>query len=449
MSDTTMTPEAAESFIADNDIKYVLAQFVDIHGVAKTKSVPASHLMDVVEDGAGFAGFAVWGLGMEPHGPDFLARGDLDSMTVVPWQPGYARIACDGYVNGEPYSYDSRVVLKKQLARLEAKGWTLNTGLEPEFSLFKRNPDGSLGPVDETDTLDKPCYDYKGLSRSRAFLETFVDSLQKVGMDVYQIDHEDANGQFEINYTYSDALTSADRFTFVRMAAGEIANDMGMVCSFMPKPASDRTGNGMHFHLSICDESGKNLFGDDSDKHGMGLSKLAYHFTAGLLHHAKALCAIAAPTVNSYKRLVVGGSASGATWAPAYICYGDNNRSAMVRIPYGRLEFRLPDAGCNPYLVHAALIAAGMDGVERELDPGAPLNENLYAMTPDQLKEMGVGILPQNLGDAVEALEADTVLTEAIGKEVMEEFIKLKRDEWIDYCRHVSDWEVKRYAEFF
>ncbi|MDK2778474.1 MAG: type III glutamate--ammonia ligase [Pseudomonadota bacterium] len=438
-----------EQFIADNGIKYVLAQFVDIHGVAKTKSVPAHCLMDVVNNGAGFAGFAVWGLGMEPHGPDFLARGDLDSLSIVPWQPGYARIACDGHVNGEPYAYDSRVVLKKQLARLAAKGWTLNTGLEPEFSLFKRREDGSLGPVDDTDTLDKPCYDYKGLSRSREFLEKLVESLQAVGMDVYQIDHEDANGQFEINYTYSDALTSADRFTFVRMAAGEIANDLGMICSFMPKPASDRTGNGMHFHLSIADENGKNLFGDDSDSNGLGLSKMAYHFTAGLLHHAKALCAIAAPTVNSYKRLVVGGSASGATWAPAYICYGDNNRSAMVRIPYGRLEFRLPDSGCNPYLVHAALIAAGMDGIERELEPGEPMNINLYTLSAEEREAKGIEILPQSLSEAIDALEADTVLTDAIGKEIMGEFIKLKRDEWIDYSRHVSDWEVARYGEFF
>jgi glutamine synthetase len=438
-----------EKFIEDNDIKFVLAQFVDIHGVAKTKSVPASHLMDVVEDGAGFAGFAVWGFGMEPHSPDFMARGDLNSLSVVPWQPGYARIACDGYVNDAPYPYDSRVVLKRQLARLEEKGWTLNTGLEPEFSLFARAEDGSLAPADETDTLDKPCYDYKGLSRSRTFLEKFVGSLQQVGMDVYQIDHEDANGQFEINYTYSDALTSADRFTFVRMAAGEIANDLGLVCSFMPKPASDRTGNGMHFHLSITDGENPNIFHDDSDENGLGLSAIAYHFMAGLLHHSKALCALAAPTVNSYKRLVVGGSTSGATWAPAYICYGDNNRSAMVRVPYGRLEFRLADAGCNPYLVHAALIAAGLDGIEKKMSAGKPVNANLYAMSPEELAANNVGLLPQNLNEALDELEADTVLTDAIGSEVMAEFIKLKRDEWIEYSRHVSDWEVKKYMEFF
>ncbi|MCV6626609.1 MAG: type III glutamate--ammonia ligase [Cellvibrionaceae bacterium] len=438
-----------DKFISDNGIKYILAQFVDIHGVAKTKSVPAHCLMDVVESGAGFAGFAVWGLGMEPHGPDFMARGDLDTLSIVPWQPGYARIVCDGHVNGEPYPYDSRVVLKNQLKLLAEKGWTLNTGLEPEFSLFNRAEDGSLRPVDESDVLDKPCYDYKGLSRSREFLETLVESLQKLDFDVYQIDHEDANGQFEINYTYGNALESADRFTMVRMGAGEIANDLGMVCSFMPKPASDRTGNGMHFHLSIADKDGNNLFHDDDDANGMGLSKMAYHFTAGLLHHAKALCAIAAPTVNSYKRLVVGGTASGATWAPAYIAYGDNNRSAMVRVPYGRLEFRLPDSGCNPYLVHAALIAAGLDGIERELDPGEPKNINLFALSEDERKQQGIEILPQNLNEALDALEANTVLSERLGKEIISEFLKVKRIEWTEYSRHVSDWELKHYAEFF
>ena len=441
--------DEAKQFIKDNDIDFVLAQFVDIHGVAKTKAVPADFLMDVVNEGAGFAGFAVWGLNMEPHSPDFLARGDLNTLSVVPWQPGYARIVCEGYVNGEPYIYDSRITLKNQLKKLEDKGWTLHTGLEPEFSLLKRSESGSLVLADATDTLDKPCYDYKGLSRSRAFLEKFVKSLQQVGYEVYQIDHEDANGQFEVNYTYSDALTSADRFTFLRMAASEIANDMGLVCSFMPKPSSDRTGNGMHYHLSISDEHTDNLFSDDSDPNGLGLSKMAYHFLGGLITHAKALCAISAPTVNSYKRLVVGGALSGATWAPAYICYGDNNRSSMVRIPYGRLEYRLADASCNPYLVHAAIIAAGLDGIERQLDPGQPVNENLYNMSLESLSEKGIGVLPQNLGEALTALEQDTVLVRALGPEIVSEFIKVKRLEWVEYCRHVSDWETARYAEYF
>jgi glutamine synthetase len=201
--------------------------------------------------------------------------------------------------------------------------------------------------------------------------------------------------------------------------------------------------------MSISDEQNDNLFNDDSDKQGLGLSKLAYHFMAGLLHHAPALCALAAPTVNSYKRLVVGGAASGATWAPAYVCYGDNNRSAMVRIPYGRLEFRMADAGCNPYLVHAALIAAGLDGVERELDPGEPQNVNLYSLSAVELEQRGIDILPQNLGEALDALAADTVLTERIGSEIIGEFLKVKRMEWIEYSRYVTSWEVDRYIDFF
>lgn len=451
-----MTLTEAQSLIDEYDIRYILAQFVDIHGVAKTKSVPAHCLENVIEDGAGFAGFAVWGLGMEPHGPDFMARGDLDTLTPVPWQPGYARIACVGHVNDAPYPYDSRHVLQQQIARLAERGWTLHTGVEPEFSLFARdnsqgNGDGRapLTLADASDTLTKPCYDYKGLSRSREFLERLVESFQSIGYDIYQIDHEDANGQFEINYTYSDALTSADRFVLFRMGAGEIAAQLGMMCSFMPKPASSRTGNGMHFHMSITDADGGNVFGDDSDPQGMGLSQTAYHFLGGMLKHANALCAFAAPTVNSYKRLVVGGSNSGSTWAPVYVTYGDNNRSAMVRVPYGRLELRLPDSGCNPYLVTAAMIAAGLDGVDNQIDPGEAQNINCYDLGPDECRRRGIEILPQNLGQAVDALAADPLFADTLGPEIVNEFIKIKTDEWIDYSRHVSDWEVERYAEFF
>jgi glutamine synthetase len=443
-----MLPNEVQHIIEKHGIKYVLAQFVDIHGVAKTKSVPVSGLKAVAEEGAGFAGFAVWGMGMQPHGPDFMARGDLSSLTPVPWQPGYGRVVCIGHVNGKPWPYDSRYVLQQQVRRLSERGWTLNTGLEPEFSLFQRG-DGKLRPVDNSDTLEKPCYDYKGLSRSRQFLERLTESLQPVGFDIYQIDHEDACGQFEINYTYSDVMESADRFIFLRMAAGEIASDLGMLCSFMPKPDPKRAGNGMHFHLSISSAQSKNLFHDASDPSGMGLSTMAYHFLAGLLAHGPALCAFAAPTVNSYKRLVVGRSLSGATWAPAFIAYGDNNRSAMLRIPYGRIEFRLPDAGCNPYLVSAAIIAAGLDGIDRQLQPGKACNENLYALSLEEIAGRGIATLPQSLKEACDALDADPLFRESLGKEIVEEFLRLKRMEWIEYSRHVSDWEIERYAEFF
>ena len=441
------TVQQAQHYLRAQGVAYVLAQFVDIHGVAKAKSLPVAHLDTVLTDGAGFAGFAICGVGIEPHGPDFMAVGDLKTVSLVPWQPGMARIVCEGHVAGQPWAYDSRVTLKKQVARLKERGLTLFTGLEPEFSLLRRTPDGGIAPCDASDTLQKPCYDYKGLSRTRAYLEKLSNVLRASGIDVYQIDHEDANGQFELNYTYTDGLTSCDHFVFFKMAASEIANEMGLVCSFMPKPFSNRPGNGMHMHLSLGDGK-RNLFSDKSDPNGLELSQLGYHFLGGLLAHAPALTALCAPTINSYKRLVVGRSLTGATWAPAYISYGDNNRSTMVRVPKGRLELRLPDGACNPYLATAAVIAAGLDGIDRQLDPGAPRNANLYTWNETQLQEAGIGLLPQNLNAALDALEGDELIRGALGP-VADEFLKLKRMEWLEYMRHVSDWEIKQYLEFF
>ncbi len=444
-----MNREQAEKFFREHNTRYVLAQFVDIHGSAKAKAVPIEHLEMVLKDGAGFAGFAVWGLGMSPEGPDYMAIGDLSTLQDIPWMPGYARIICNGSVNGKPWPYCSRVALQKQIDRLEKRGLKMFTGIEPEFMLLRRREDGSLGPADATDDLDKPCYDYKGLYRTRDVLDEMVVALRKVGIDVYQIDHEDGNGQFEINYTYTQAMQSADNFTFVKMAASEIAHKHGMIATFMPKPFSNRTGSGAHFHVSLGSAKQKNVFYDAKDKSGMGLSKTAYHFLGGILAHARAFSAVAAPTVNSYKRLVVGRSLSGATWAPAYIAYGDNNRSACVRIPHGRLEVRLPDSGSNPYLVTAAMIAAGLDGIDRKLDPGKPHNINLYELTAEELAAKGIKLLPQNLLEAVEELEGDAVIRAGLGEDLAREFIRLKRMEWTEYARHVSDWESKRYLEFF
>jgi glutamine synthetase len=403
----------------------------------------------VLDDGAGFAGFAVWGLGMGPHGPDYMGVGDLSTLSLMPWAPGFGRIACDGHVHGKPYAFCSRVALKAQLGKLAARGMTMYTGIEPEFMLLRRRADGGVEPFDGTDLLDKPCYDYKGLARAAPFLEKLSQSLRDVGIDVYQIDHEDANGQFEVNFSYADALRSADSFTFFKMAASEIARSMDMVFTLMPKPFSDRTGTGVHFHISLGTESVRNVFYDAGDKHGLGLSQTAYHFLGGILAHARALAAVLAPSVNSYKRLVVGRSLSGATWAPAYITYGDNNRTACVRIPHGRLELRLPDGSCNPYLASAAILAAGLDGIDRKLDPGAPNNTNLYEWNQAQLDEAGIGLLPQTLGEALDALAADPVVQAGLGDDLAAEFLRLKRLEWVEYCRHVSDWERQRYLEFF
>ena len=439
----------ARKFLKKNNIQFVLAQFVDIHGSAKAKCVPVGHFEALLTTGAGFAGFAIWGLGMGPHGPEYTAVGDLSTLTLVPWMPGYARIACDGHVLGKPYEYCPRVALRAQVKKLGAMGLTMFTGIEPEFMLLDRKPDGSLAPFDSTDTLDKPCYDYKGLARRSDYLGKLVNALQVAGLDVYQIDHEDANGQFEVNFAYRDCMTSADNYTLFKMAATEIAHAMGMVCTFMPKPFSNRAGTGSHFHISVGDAKTKNLFHDDKDKQGMGLSKTGYHFLAGILAHARGLAALAAPSVNSYKRLVVGRSLSGATWAPAYVTYGDNNRTAMVRVPYGRLELRLPDGSCNPYLTTAGIIAAGLDGIKRKLDPGPANNTNLYELSPEQVAAQGIPILPQNLNEAIDAFAADAVLRDAVGENLSNEFIRLKRMEWVEYSRHVSAWETNRYLEFF
>jgi glutamine synthetase len=314
--------------------------------------------------------------------------------------------------------------------------------------LLRRTKNGRIALADSSDKLDKPCYDYKGLSRSRKILEALTDSLLAVGIDVYQIDHEDANGQFEVNFTYADALASADALILLRMAASEIAAEQGLICSFMPKPLSNRTGSGMHVHISLGSD-GQNQFADANDSRGLGLSQLAYHFLGGLLAHAPALTALCAPTVNSYKRLVVGRALSGATWAPAYISYGDNNRTSMVRVPRGRLELRVADAGCNPYLATAATIVAGLDGIERKLDPGPPRNFNHYEKSPQELADLGIGVLPQSLHEALLALKADEIFARQLGDRFLQEFIELKEMEWNEYQRHVSDWEVRQYLEFF
>lgn len=444
-----MKTEEMQKRLRADGIRYVLAQFVDIHGAAKAKSVPVEHLDMVLNEGAGFAGFALWGFGTGPHGPDYMAVGDPSTLKVLPWMPGHARIVCNGYVKGSPWPYCSRVALKRQLDRLASEGLTLYTGIEPEFMLLTRGPDGRLRPYDHSDALEKPCYDYKGLSRAAQFLDELVTGLRSIGIDVYQIDHEDANGQFEVNFTYSDALTTADNFTLVKMAVSELARKHGMIGTFMPKPFSNRTGSGAHFHISIGNATTRNLFHNPKDPQGLELSEMGYHFLGGLLAHARALAAVCAPTVNSYKRLVVGRALSGATWAPAYIAYGDNNRTGCVRIPGGRLELRLADAGCNPYLVTAAVIAAGMDGVRRRLDPGPMNNNNLYESSPEDLKAQGIGLLPQTLHEALAAFEEDEVVQDGLGEPLAAELLRLKRMEWTEYARHVSDWECDRYLEFF
>ena len=461
LSETTnsqTTLAAMQQRLADDGIEYLLVQFVDIHGSAKVKMVPADCLEAVTTDGAGFAGAAVWGMGHGPHSHDLLGRVDLDSYTPLPWEPGVARFAADIYVDGSPHPYCPRVNLKRVLAELRAEGYIFNVGIEPEFFLVKRQADGSIAIADDAgiDTLSKACYDFKGFSQFMPFLRELNEYFAKLGWGNYQTDHEDANGQYEINYRYADALTGADRHTFSKMLTSQLGKKHGVIATHMAKPFGDQTGSGAHYHFSLKEiASGINPFlATGHDPNGLGQSAMAYHFIGGVLKHARALCAITSPTVNCFKRLQVGaamsGNRSGNTWTPAFIAYGDNNRTLMLRCPApGRFEDRTVSAAHNPYLALAAYITAGLDGIRNKIDPGKPfVNINMCDVPAAELFAQGINILPQSLPEAIDELKQDTLIQSALGP-IAEEFIRLKEGEWREYHRTVTQWEIDRYLTLF
>jgi glutamine synthetase len=456
-----MTREAVREQFKNDGIEYLLVQFVDIHGSAKCKLVPAGTLDDVIETGAGFAGAAVWGMGQGPHSHDMMARIDPPSYTPLPWKPGIARFASDIYVDGSQYPFCPRVNLKRVLDDAKRQGYVFNVGVEPEHFLVVRNEKGDITIWDPhaVDTLAKPCYDFKGMAGAIDYLRDMNDALLKLGWGVYQSDHEDANAQFEINTKYADALTTADRFIFFKMMASQIAANHGAIATFMAKPFSDRTGSGAHMHYHIADAAtGANLCVNSSaakgkDRYGLGHSELGYHFIAGVLAHAKALCAVTSPTVNCYKRLQIGARLysplSGYTWTPAFITYGDNNRTQMIRCPEGgHFEDRTVSGGMNPYLAFAAYLAAGLDGIKRRIDPGEPNMANMYQTTPAERDARNIRLLPQSLPEAISELERDEVVQSALGP-IYQEFVNLKKAEWAEYHAQVSRWEIDRYLTLF
>ncbi|HJM42172.1 MAG: type III glutamate--ammonia ligase [Nitrospinota bacterium] len=449
-----MNKEQAARRLKQDKVEFILAQFVDLYGSAKVKLVPAGHFDDLCEGGAGFAGAAVLGLGQGPHSHDMMAKPDLSSYTLIPWKEGLARFACDTFVDDEPHPFCSRTRLREVLHELREDGYVLNVGMEPEHFLVRRGPDGGIAidDPDGVDTLAKPCYDFKAMSGQLDYLRTVTRYMNGLGWDVYQVDHEDANGQYEINFAYADALITADRYILFKMMTSQAAKAHGCIATHMAKPFDDRTGSGAHFHFSIANaRTGRNLFIDKKDPKGLGKSQFAYHFLGGLIHHARALAAVTSPTVNCYKRLQAGaalyGSRSGFTWTPAFITYGDNNRTQMFRTPDAdRFEDRSVSAACNPYLAMAAYVKAGMDGVRKKFDPGEPnIGRNMYEMSAAQLKKRGVKVLPQNLGEALDALERDRVVQSALGEPLYHEFLSVKREEWAQYSRTVSQWEVDRF----
>jgi glutamine synthetase len=437
----------------ERGIEFYFAQFVDLYGRPSAKLVPAANLDGLVADGAGFAGFAAGEIGQVPSDPDISAMPDLDSFTPVPWQPNLARFACDITVEGESWPYCPRTILKRVLKQAADAGYEFKMGLELEYFLVRRREDGSIEVADSLDTLEKPCYDMAGLTRHYDFLTTVSRYCNELGWGNYANDHEDANGQFEQNFTYDDALVSCDRAIFFRYMVHTLAEQYGWIATFMPKPFTNLTGNGCHFHMSLW-RDGENLFLDEADPRGLGLSDTGYRFVGGLKSHARASSALTAPTVNSYKRLKAGTTASGATWSPVWISYGYNNRTQMLRIPGpGRIEDRTIDGSANPYLAAAAVLAAGLDGIERGLEPGEPNGENLYAHTYEELTARGLEALPANLLDAVGELEHDTALRAALGagrgEDYVDYYARVKRDEWFRYHEQVSAWEITEYLTRF
>jgi len=427
-------PTNLSKVATERGIKYFLISFVDLFGSLRSKLVPARAIADMQTNGAGFAGFAAW-LDMTPADSDMFSIPDPDSLIQLPWKPEVGWLAGDLAMDGKPVEASPRVALKQQIARAENLGFRMKTGVECEYFLV--SADGS-SISDLNDTQEKPCYDQSALMRQYDVISEICDSMIELGWGPYQNDHEDANGQFEMNWDYDDALVTADRHVFFKYMVKAITEKHGLRATFMPKPFPNLTGNGCHAHVSVWDKTGQNnLFEDSNDE--MGLSTMAYHFLGGVLHNAQALTAIFNPTVNSYKRIDAQVTTSGSTWSPNAVAYGGNNRTHMVRIPdRGRFELRLMDGAANPYLMQAGVLAAGLDGVENERDPGKRLDINMYT---DGHKVRGLRRLPANLLDAIRLFEKSKVLRSGLGDALVDSYSKLKYQDWRSYSSAISQWE--------
>lgn len=451
---TILQPEidALKISLEKQGVKYALASYVDLHGMCKAKMVPISHIGQMMGGSELFTGAALDGVPQEVSDEEVAAMPDPATATVLPWNSEVVWFASDLHLKGQPFEACCRTILKQVLAQAAEMGYTFNLGIETEFFILKDHPDGSFGPVSDRDLLAKAAYDVPTLLDNYQILDTIVSAMNSLGWDVYSFDHEDAQGQFETDFAYCDALKMADRLTFFRLMVKELARSQGYFASFMPKIASDKTGSGAHYNMSLADlDTGKNLFFDPEDPRGCKLSKLGYQFIAGVLRHAPAIVALTCPTVNSYKRLVRQGSMSGFTWAPVYVCYGNNNRTNMLRIPLagGRVECRAADISTNLYLGAALMLAAGLEGIRENLDPGEPHTENMYTYSLEELQNLGIDLLPRTLDEAIDALEADPLSQSVMGPLMFDAYVQYKRQEWQEYHNHVSDWEIKRYLKFF
>jgi glutamine synthetase len=422
------------AFAKENGVKYFMISYTDLFGGQRAKLVPAQAIADMQVEGAGFAGFATW-LDLTPAHPDMLAVPDPDSLIQLPWKPEVAWVAANCMMDDAPVMQAPRNVLNKLISDAAAEGMYVKTGVEAEFFLL--TPDGSQ-VSDEYDTAVKPCYDQQAVMRRYDVIAEICDYMLELGWGPYQNDHEDANGQFEMNWEFDDVLNTADKHSFFKFMTKSVAEKHGFRATFMPKPVEGLTGNGCHAHISVWDKAGKtNVFADDSME--LGLSSKGRHFLGGIMKHASALAAITNPTVNSYKRINAPRTMSGATWAPNTVTWTGNNRTHMVRVPGpGRFELRLADGAANPYLLQAVIIAAGLDGVRNEADPGRRYDIDMYA---EGHKVRGAPKLPLNLLDALRTFDKDRSLKSMLGDEFSAAYLKLKMQEWDSFMGHFSSWE--------
>ena len=421
-------------------IKYFLISFVDLFGVLRSKLVPAHAIKDMQVNGAGFAGFAAW-LDMTPADSDMFAIPDPDSLIQLPWNKEVGWLASDLWMNGKPVDASPRVMLKKQIKKLSELGYSMKSGVECEYFLI--SPDGNA-IADNRDTQSKPCYDQSSLMRRYELTKEICDCMIEMGWGPYQNDHEDANGQFEMNWDYSDCLKTADRHTFFKFMVKAIAEKHDLRATFMPKPFENLTGNGCHAHISLW-KGKKNIFLDKHDK--LGLSKTAYNFLGGIMKHASSLSTFFNPTINSYRRINAAPTKSGATWSPSSISYTGNNRTHMIRVPDpGRFELRLMDGSANPYLLQASVLAAGMEGLNKRINPGKPLFCNMYE---DYKKYPNLSKLPNELKDSLDKIENNKEMNKAFGKEVIKSYVKLRTSELKDFndnekfdkSKPITKWE--------
>lgn len=455
------SPEQVHQRLVEQGVRYLFGAYTDVHGVPKSKCVPIAHLADAAAGSELYTVGALEGMGqLGPNEDECVGLPDLDALTVLPWDNRYAIAPTHLYFHGEPYSHDFRRVLVNQVQEASRLGFRMNMGVEPELYVLRDTADGKFVPWVPADLHNAPTrgYDLETTMLADSFLQPMVEYMNSLGWDVYSFDHEGGDGQYEFDFSYTDVVTMADRMVIFRLMAKHVARSLGCFASFMPKPFQASFGSGAHLNVSLArEDDGTNAFespaaqSDPDTTVDKTFSRLAYNFTGGILEHAPALMAVLSPTVNSYKRLMPRGLMQEISWAPVFAAYGYNNRTLMCRLPANRrcLEVRTADSAVNFYLASAVVLAAGLDGIRREIKPGDPCNVDTYKLNDTDLADMGVRRLPRTLGEALDAFESSEFLRDVLGSELHSSYAATKRAEWDEYNTVVGEWEQAKYLRIW